>query len=104
MNYLKVKDNLILKFPYTYSDLLQENPSSNYDDRFTLPEWYSVTEECRQTGASVVEFQIVEQPIFDPAVYEAELNLPPIFVDGAWVANWVLKELPVLNLSSTTQT
>lgn len=65
MQYAKVNNNTLLEYPYTMVDLHKENPSSSYDNRFSLPEWYSQTEKAVNTGNKIVEVFVEDAPEID---------------------------------------
>lgn len=92
MSYAKIKDTDVIKFPYTLDDLLQENPNTNYDDRFELDGWYAQTEEAIDTGNSVVKVSVGEPPhLEDYRTHIAALAETPTLKDGVWVLEYVIR-------------
>ena len=88
MDYAKIHNNTLLKYPYSYLDLIEENPHTQYDGRYSIPEWYSKTDEAVATGNRVVKVKIAEQPHYDKNTHHVIQNANPELVDGEWVITW----------------
>ena len=91
MVYAKISsNNTVLKFPYNILDLSAENNNTQYDDRHSLPEWYSMTEEALSNNYSVVE--VTEQDVLASGINLAISNISqkqiPELVDNTWVLGW----------------
>ena len=84
--YAKVNQNSLVKFPYSWEDLRAENPNTEYDNRYSLPEWYAQTEQAASTGNTVVEVSAsYVSPTYDPLTQKSiETNIPS-FYNGDWV-------------------
>jgi hypothetical protein len=63
--YIKVKNNKIIKFPYTINDLKEDNPFTNYDNRYDVKGWFDKTETALKEGYELVKVEIKEKPDFD---------------------------------------
>lgn len=94
MAYAKINGVSLVKYPYTKSDLRQENPYSRYDSRYTLPEWYAMTDEGLTSGNQVVEVKTAEQPEYDATTHDITQKPVPELVDGEWVLGWDIVERP----------
>lgn len=90
MQYAKINNGQILKFPYTMEALREDNPTTIYDDRFTVLQWFAQTEEATRDGAEVVEVLDGVQPSFDPATQKLSLQDTPVFENGTLVFPWVV--------------
>ena len=89
MQYAKVKSNTLVDFPYTFEKLQQDNPHTEYDDRFTLLEWYQQTEDAVTNGYNLVEVeQDINIPTIDPITETLSPMDTPILVDNKWVVGW----------------
>ena len=88
MTYAKVLNGGVIDFPYTWEILKTENPHSTFDDRFSLPEWYAQTQNCTETGSSIVEVSTLAMPVVDVALFNMEPPSTPELVDGSWVLRW----------------
>ena len=92
MQYAKINNNTLLEYPYTVVDLHKENPYSTYDSRFSLPEWYSQTEQAATTGNEIVEVYPVDPPEFDYVTQIIHQDLTPSFnvEEDKWVFAWTV--------------
>jgi hypothetical protein len=93
MQNAKIKAETLLKYPYTFSDLRDENPHTRYDNRFSLSEWYARTEDASVTGASVVEVVFANEPEHDKTTHRLIPKDNPELIDGIWVIGWEIIEL-----------
>lgn len=94
MGFAKVKDDQIIQYPYTYYDLCTENPSTRYDSRRTVPEWYALSDEAVESGSQVVDVVLAPSPEYDDATYYAVQKNAPELVEGVWVLGWDIVERP----------
>lgn len=92
--HVKAHTTNLIKYPYTFTELREENPHSRYDGRFTLPEWYSQTEDAAATGAAVVEVAIADQPEYDSTTHYLRQKANPELIDGVWTIGWDIVERP----------
>lgn len=107
--FAKTNNTTLIKYPYTFADLREENPHSRYDGRFTLPEWYAQTDDATSTGATVVEVVIADQPEYDTATHYLIQKTTPELIDGVWTIGWDIVERPPVvetaaNASGSTAT
>lgn len=87
MKYAKVNGEELVKYPYTWGDLAEENPYTLYDSRFDLPEWYAQTEEGISSGNDIVEVTVQDPPEIDDATQKIIFDKlkQPSFENGVWV-------------------
>lgn len=91
MIYAEIQNNqIVLKYPYSKTDLHLDNPSSEYDDRFTLVEWYAQTEKASSNNSALVEVAISDCPSYDPNMQTAQQASLPELVDDVWTVGWVV--------------
>ena len=92
MQYAKINNNTLLEYPYTWLELYKENSSSTYDDRFSLPQWYSQTEEAANTGNKIVEVLSEDPPEIDFATQHIRQESVPSFNqnEDKWVFAWIV--------------
>lgn len=83
--YVKVKGDELIKYPYTMQDMQEENPFTQYDERFDLKGWYSKTEEAESTGQTVEYVEMAEMPDIDDRTETLEQRKLPSYQDGKWV-------------------
>lgn len=74
--------------------LMRENPSSSYDGRFSLPDWYALTQESTATGNEIVEVRVLGEPEHDSDLYYPVQKTTPTLENGEWVLGWNLIEQP----------
>jgi len=83
--FAKVLNNTLIKFPYQFPDLYEENPYTRFDMSVDLPTLYSRTEDAENTGASIVEVTDAPNPTRDPATQKVVVDDNPTLIDGVWV-------------------
>lgn len=93
--YVKVNNTNLIKCPYTFADLREENPYSRYDGRFTLPEWYAQTDEGMSSGNTVAVVKTAEPPDHDADTQYVEQKSLPELHNGEWVLGWSIIDRPV---------
>ena len=81
--YILANEENILKFPYTFQELCQDNPDTSFIRNMS-------EEDLREWNV----FQIEEQtpPPIDAATESLEQGTP-IFVDGKWKQTWIVVEV-----------
>lgn len=86
--YAKINASGLIKFPYSFDELRQENPYTNFDMTKPLEDLYSATDDAKQNNASVVPVLVEGKPAeIDPYVkYEQESS--PSFSNGQWTLGW----------------
>lgn len=102
MNYAKTNNTNLIKYPYTFADLREENPYSRYDGRFTLPEWYAKTDDAANTASTVVEVVIADQPEYDSTTHYLTQKATPELIDGVWTIGWGIAERPAIVEGTTS--
>ena len=90
MLYAKVKDSAVLVFPYSEVNLKSENPNSNYDNRFTLAEWYAQTEDAQSNMSCLVEVLEQSAPTINLLTQNLQQHTLPTLVDSNWVLSWTV--------------
>jgi hypothetical protein len=99
--YAKIKDNTLIQYPYGFSELQADNPSSNFGS-------YSVWDIFPQTDAALVDgFTLVEvsadmAPSYDQRTQNVTRLTQPILRDGVWVLTWVIEEKTAEQLATDT--
>lgn len=84
--YAKIKSDTLVEFPYTFETLQKDNPHTQYDDRFSLPEWYQQTEDAIITGCSIVEVdENIPFPEMNPITQKLKTMSEPVLIGNKWV-------------------
>ena len=94
MSHAKVKNNLMVKYPYTVTDFLSENPN-NYSPKVSLGLAYEGTDDQIETGCSVVlvPVQSIYDQDYNRNTHFIFVDESPTYKDGAWVRASSIKEL-----------
>ena len=84
----KTLGNEIIKLNYGFQDLIEENPYSNYDIRFTLQEWFDSTEEHTIKGYNLLDVITEETPEYSIRTEKISLSDTPVVEDNKVVYKW----------------
>ena len=90
--YAKIKNNQVIKYPYTMEDFLKDNPHTKYDKRFTLPEWFLLSDCFVRDNYLLEEVQVESYPSVDLDIYLVTICSLPTLKDGNWVLEWHVNE------------
>lgn len=94
MNYLKIRGNEIIKYPYTLTDLVAENPNMNFDTTYDFSVLYSETPEGKTGQYSVVQVQYSAEPTYNVETQRLiTSNNPPYLSNGQWTIDWTVRNL-----------
>lgn len=88
MIYAKINGSDLIKFPYKWDDLKQENPFTYYDNRFDLISWYAQTEEAETTGNEIVLVTIQAIPEIDSNTQNLVQPESPVLENGEWTLRY----------------
>ena len=90
--YAKIKDDQLLKFPYTWDDLRKENP--NIEFNFLVESLETMHEQTDEysTGVRVVKVETEELPNVDNEVFYATASTLPSFDGNTWVLKYEIIE------------
>ena len=83
--FAKIQNNVVLKFPYTFADLQNENPYTNFGGVQDLKKLYDVTEDAEQNGNVLEPVAIDDLPSFDASIQNCVLTDLPILKNSSWV-------------------
>lgn len=91
--FAKIKDNNVVKFPYDYDDLQNDNPHTKFTGTIDLLELFNSSDMCIVHGYELVQVYIAERsPLIPPQV--AVLSNSPIEEEGRWLLKWELNYTP----------
>lgn len=85
--YAVVKDNTLVKYPYRFAQLQEENPTTNYGDNYDVMYWYPLTESAIQNGYSLVEVNELSEPSYNDTQKLVQQDSPNL-VDSVWTVGW----------------
>lgn len=93
MQYAKIKNGAIVKFPFTVDDLQAENPNTNFGVVEDMVSAYQSTEEG-SLGSFLVEVEEAGLPNVNlPYEYIQKKELPDL-IDGKYVIGWDVIQRP----------
>lgn len=95
MEYAKIKDGSVVKYPYTQQDLATENPHTNFGDTSNLAEKYIGT-TASEDGSFVIEVT-QDRPDFDLSTEQAIASDLPVYANGVCAVVWTVSALPPRN-------
>lgn len=104
--YAKIKNSQVIKYPYTMEDLFKDNPHTKYDNRYTLPEWFLLSDLFVKDNYLLEEVQVESFPSVDLDIYLVKNCSLPILKNGNWVLEWDVnertdeQEVNIIDLSS----
>jgi hypothetical protein len=82
--FAKILNTTLIKCPYGFDNLREENPYTNFDTNIDLPTLYSRTEDATNTGATIVEIAFAPAPSCNYAIEKIIANTEPTLIDGVW--------------------
>jgi hypothetical protein len=100
--YAKIKDNIVVKYPYTIEDLYSDNPYSLYNQNVNMLDIFPTTEQHILHQYSLVEVFSISPPPFDEKMEKInEIN--PIFQDGEWRQQFAIVEMSEFEKNEKSQ-
>ena len=83
--YAKIKDNLLIQYPYDANEFTQDNPHTAFSGNV-----FSAFEntEANLRGETLVEVQVLSKPLYDEKLQNLVQATLPMCVDGNWVITW----------------
>jgi hypothetical protein len=85
----KIKDNVVVTFPYGYDNLQSENPHTRFTGNIDLMELFPQTEEALLRGHELVQVTAEDKPATHP-IEQAVLATTPTLENGNWVLKWAV--------------
>jgi hypothetical protein len=90
--YAEVQNATLIKYPYLFSDLQADNPSTNYGDNYDVAYWFPMTETAIENNYTLVLVNELPQPTFNSATQNCALQTTPFLSDGEWVIDWIVTD------------
>ena len=88
--YAEVKGSTLIKYPYLFSDLQADNPSTNYGDNYDVAYWFPLTNTAIDNGYTLAPVVDVPAPTYDANTEICTQNANPEFIDGVWFLGWTV--------------
>lgn len=93
MLYIKAIDGVAVKYPYTQTDLVWDNPSTSFPiggvPASTLPEW------------DMFPVEVSTAPVFDTLTHRL-IELTPVYDGQSWVQQWDVEALSQTEIDANT--
>jgi hypothetical protein len=86
--FAKIKDNIIVTYPYDFSNLQSENPYTNFGSNPNILEIFPQTESAINNGFTLVEIIETEKPQVSNLRTEKVEEISPAMQDGIWQTQW----------------
>lgn len=91
---IKVKGDTIIKYPYGFDDLQEDNPYTLFSGDIDLLSIFNKSDEHLINGADLLEVIVKEKPDLTNSVDVIEsitLSDTPVKEGDNWVLNWDIK-------------
>lgn len=88
----KIKGTEVLILDYGFRNLIEENPHSNFDDRFSLEEWFNSTEACVIDGCELVDVVRLPPPEYNSLTQKVLQSETPTVSNGQVIYAWTVLE------------
>lgn len=100
--YAKVKNNELVKFPYSFEELQADNPYTNYGNNIDFVAIFPHTDEAVKHGYELVVVQDDPVPDYNGSTHRIELSAPT-FTNGKWVRVWSVVAKTEQELANETE-
>jgi hypothetical protein len=91
--YVKAIDGVAVKYPYTQTDLVRDNPSTSFPaggiSPASLAEW------------NVFPVHFADQPVVDPLAQRV-VELAPLYDGQSWIQQWAVEAIPQAEIDAMT--
>ena len=91
-NFAEVNGEIVIQYPYTFSNLQAENPYTNYGGNDNVAYWFPLTDAAIVNGHTLVQVTQVPQPDINPYTQNCVPSNTPTYVGGTWFDDWVITE------------
>ena len=92
-NYAKVLGEELLKYPYDFAALQQDNPYTNFGNNYDVAFWFPQTNAALIDDQSLTDVVTAPQPPYDANNQICALNSNPTLVEGVWVLEWTITNM-----------
>lgn len=92
LRYAEVQNKKLIKYPYLFSDLQEDNPNTNYGNNYDVAYWFPMTSIAIENGYTLAPVNELPQPSFNPATQNCTLQTTPVLKNGVWNIDWVVTD------------
>lgn len=87
---VKIKDDLVVTFPYDFNELRKDNPYTTFDSPDVAANFEGT--EAWLAGYRLQPVIIPQEPTCDPRTQTVYQNALPDLQDGTWILGWTIHE------------
>lgn len=84
--YAKIKDGQLLKYPYGFAELQQDNPYTNFNGAEVYDAFQGT--DVNLQGETLVEVATAAEPAYDAKTQKLLQDAQPTVQNGQWVIGW----------------
>ena len=93
MNYARIKNDEVVKYPYCLTDLHKETPNQNFQPPYNFDALYALTPEAQTGEYSVVFVNYSVEPEFNSNTQRICISSnPPYLQNNLWFVDWEILE------------
>lgn len=95
MTYAKISsDGTVLVYPYTWSTMYEDNPSTAYDVSLNIKDVFDTTDSHIVRGENLVEVGVEEVPQFDPNTQTISISDIPVKDGDVYLLKHTITTIP----------
>ena len=91
--YAKIREGVVLQYPYDIYDLRRDNPNTSFPEVMT-PEVYAEWE--------MFPVSVDPEPSYDP-IYKEISSVSPSLVDGVWTQGWEISDRDAEDIAESVE-
>jgi hypothetical protein len=88
--YAEVQGTTLILYPYLFSTLQEQNPSTNFGDNYDVAYWFPQTQTAIENNYSLAPVTILPQPGYDPSTEICVQDINPTLLAGVWTLGWTV--------------
>jgi hypothetical protein len=90
MSYAKVNQNTLLVYPYTWQNLQEENPYTNFQGSDIIGAHVGTNDNL--SGNTIVQVVNASEPSYDESTQNCIQNNTPTLIENVWTLGWNITE------------
>jgi hypothetical protein len=91
--YAKIKDGIVVAFPYDYDTLCRDIPDTIFTGVIDIIDIFSKSDQAAQ-GYEIVEVAYPDRPQITNQQKTHRIAVP-IFEDGQWIQKWIVEDMTI---------
>ena len=93
MIYAEIKGTELIRYPYGFAELQNDNPYTNYGNNTDVTYWFPQTKTAIENGYTLAEVVFAIEPAYDQSNQVCAQNENPTLINGSWVLGWTVSEM-----------